>query len=119
MQNIKNKVNGNIKRTRGGEGGISGRRERTNLMSVVEQWAEKERKEKEEGKKSTRKKKEECDKIFKRSKLVERSLSKRIERENEVEDGTKELIMVLKKLRNELKQEMAELRKEVREMKEE
>jgi len=69
--------------------------------------------------KRMRQKEEEYDEIFKRSKLVERSPSKRIVRENEAGDGTKELITVLKKLKNALRKEMAELRKEVREMKEE
>jgi len=64
---------------------------------------EKERKEEEVGEKSTRQKEEECDKIFKRSKLVERSPGKREKKEDEVGDGTKELIMVLKELKNELK----------------
>jgi len=94
MQNIKNKVGGNIKRTRGGEDRVSRRRERANSMLVVEQWTEKERKEEKEGEKSARQKEEE----FKRSKLVERLPSKRLERENEAGDGTKELIMVLKEL---------------------
>jgi len=41
------------------------------------------------------------------------------EKENGREDGTKELIIVLKELKNELKHEIAELRKEIRKMKEE
>jgi len=45
-------------------------------------------------------KEKEHDEIFKRSKLIERSLSKREERENEMGDGTKELIIILKKLKN-------------------
>jgi len=49
MQNIKNKVGGNIKGPRGGEGSVSGRRERANSASVVERWAEKERKIEKEG----------------------------------------------------------------------
>jgi len=81
----------------------------------MELWAKKERKEEEEEKKRMRQKEEECDEIFKKSKLVERSPSKRIEKENEVGVGTKELIIVLK----DLKQEIARLRKEVREIKEE
>jgi len=55
---------------------------------------------------------------LKRSKLVERSPRKSVESESEAEDGEKELIMVLKELKNELNQEMAELRKEVKDMKE-
>jgi len=56
----------------------------------MELWAEKERKEEDETKKRMRQKDEECDEIFKRSKLIERSSSKRVERENEAGDGTKE-----------------------------
>jgi len=115
MQNIKNKEGESIKETRGG----LRRREKSNSASMVELWAEKERKKEEEAKKRIRQKEEECQEIFKRNKLVERSSRNRIERENEAEDGAKELITVLKKIRNELKQEMAELRKKVREMKEE
>jgi len=85
---------------------------------VVELWAEKKRKEEEEGKKRMRQKEKEYDEIFKRSKLVEKSPSKREEKENERGDGTQELIIVLKEVKNELKQKI-ELRKEVREMKEE
>jgi len=95
MQNIKNKEGESIKGTRGG----LRRRERANSATVMELWAEKERKEEEEEKKRMRQKEEECDEIFKRSKLVERSPSKRIERENEAGDGTKELIIVLKDLK--------------------
>jgi len=40
-----------------------------------------------------RQKEEEYDEIFKRSKLVERSPSKKEEKENEMGDGTKELII--------------------------
>jgi len=47
----------------------------------MELWAEKERKEEEEEKKRMRQKEKECDEIFKRSKLIERSPSKRVERE--------------------------------------
>jgi len=54
-----------------------------------------------------RQKKKECNEIFKRSKLVERSPSKRVEKKNEAGDGTKELIIVLKDLKNDLKQEIA------------
>jgi len=79
MQNIKNKEGESIKGTRGG----LSRRERANSATVMELWAEKERKEEKEEKKRMRQKEEECDKIFKRSKLVERSPSKRVERENE------------------------------------
>jgi len=86
MQNIKNKKGENIKRTRGG----LRRRERANSASVMELWAEKERKEEEEVKKRMRQKEEECDELFKRSKLVERSPSKRVKRENEAGDGMKE-----------------------------
>jgi len=86
---------------------------------VIELWAKKERKEDEEGKKRTRQKEEEYDEIFKRSKLVERSLNKRKEKENRRGDRTKEMIIVVKELKNDLKQEIAQLRKEVREMKEE
>jgi len=85
---------------------------------VVELWTEKERKKEEEGKKRT-KQEEEYDEIFKRSKLLERSSNKREEKENGKGDRTNELIIVLKKLKNYLKQEIAELTKEVREMKEE
>jgi len=84
MQNIKNKEGENIKGTRG----ELRKSERSNSASVVELWAEKERKEEKEAKKRIRQKKEECEEIFKRSKLVERTPSKRIERENEVRDGT-------------------------------
>jgi len=79
MQNIKNKEGENTKGTRGG----LSRREKSNSASVIELWVEKERKEEEEAKK------EECDEIFKRSKLVERSLSKSVESENEAEDRKK------------------------------
>jgi len=96
MQNIKNKKGENIKGTRGG----LRRRERTNSALVIKLWAEKERKEEEETKKRMRQKEVECDEIFKRSKLVERSPSKNVERENEAGDGTKELIIVLKELKN-------------------
>jgi len=65
MQNIKNKEGESIKGTRGG----LRRRERTNSASVIKLWAEKERKEEEEAKKRMRQKQEECDEIFKRSKL--------------------------------------------------
>jgi len=61
--------------TKGMRGGLR-RREKSNLASVMELWAEKERKEEEEAKKRMRQKKEECDEIFKRSKLVERSPKK-------------------------------------------
>jgi len=113
MQNIKNKEGENTKGTRGG----LRRREKSNSASVMELWAEKERTEEEEAKKRMRQKEEECDEIFKRSKLVEKSLSKSVESETETEDGEKEWITVLKKLKNELKKEIAELRKEVRKMK--
>jgi len=62
-----------------------------------------------------RQKEEEYDEIFKRSKLVERSPNRRVERENETGYGTKEL----KDLKNDLKQEIAGLRKEVKEIKKE
>jgi len=102
------------KGTRGGERGVSKRRERANSASVVELWAEKEKKEEEGGKKRMRQKEEKHDEIFKRSKLVERSSSKREGKEYEIGNETKELIIILKELKNELKQEIAELRKEVR-----
>jgi len=76
------------------------RREKINLASVMELWAEKERKEEEEGKKRTRQKEEEGDEILKRSKLVEKSPRKSVVSESEAEDGEKELIMVLKELKN-------------------
>jgi len=114
MRNIKNKEDESIKGMRGG----LRRREKPNSALVMELWAEKEKKEEEEAKKRMRQKEEKCDEIFKRSKLVERSPSKSVERENEVEDGKKEWITVLKELKNELKNEIAELRKEVREIKE-
>jgi len=71
---MKNKESESIKGTRGG----LRRRERANLATVMELWAEKERKEEKEEKKRMRQKEEECDEIFKRSKLVERSPSKRV-----------------------------------------
>jgi len=74
-------------------------------------FLEKERKEEEEGKKGMRQKEDEYDEIFKRSKLVERSPSKREEKENGRGDGTKELIIVSKNLKNDLQQEIADLRK--------
>jgi len=77
MQNIKNKERErSIKGTKGGEKKVSRRRETASSASVGELWAEKERKEEEERKKGMRQKVEEYDKIFKRSKLVERSPSK-------------------------------------------
>jgi len=91
------------------------RRERANSAMVMELWTEKERKVEEEEKKRMRQKEEECDEIFKRSKLVERSPNRRVERENKAGYGTKEL----KDLKNDLKQEIAGLRKEVKEIKEE
>jgi len=63
MENIKNKKGESIKGTRGG----LRRRERANSATVMELWAEKERKEEEE-KKRMRQKEEECDEIFKRNK---------------------------------------------------
>jgi len=66
-----------------------------------------------------RKKEEEYDKIFKRSKLVERSSSNREEKENGREDGLNELITILKELKKDLKEEMADLKKKVKKMKEE
>jgi len=57
--------------------------------------------------------------LFKRSKLIERSPSKREETENGRGDGTNELITSLKELKKDLKQEIAELRQEVSEMKKE
>jgi len=88
MQNIKNEEGEN---TRGTRGGLK-RREKSNSTSVMELWAEKERKEEEQAKKRMRQKKEQCDEIFKRSKLVERTPSKSVERENEAEDGNNEWI---------------------------
>jgi len=99
MQNIKNKEGESIKGTRKG----LRRRERTNSATMMELWAEKERNEEEEEEKRMRQKEKKCDEIFKRSKLVERLPSKRIERENEAGDGTKELIIVLKDLKKEKK----------------
>jgi len=69
--------------------------------------------------KKMRQKEEEYDEIFKRYKLVERSPSKREEKKNGRGDRTNELIIILKELKNDLKQEIAELRKEIKEMKEE
>jgi len=65
MQNITNKEDKSVKETRGG----LRRRERVNSATVMELWAEKERKEEEVGKKRTRQKEEEYDDIFKRTKL--------------------------------------------------
>jgi len=79
MQNIKSKNGGSIEGTRG----RSRRRERSNSVSVVELWAEKERKEEEEGKKRRSQKEEKYDEVYKRSKLVERSPSNREERRME------------------------------------
>jgi len=56
-----------------------------------------------EEQKRMRQKEEECDEIFKRNKQVERSPNKRVARENEAGDGTKELIIILKHLKNDLK----------------
>jgi len=66
-----------------------------------------------------RQKEEEYDEVFKRSKLIERSRSKREEKENGKRNGLNELITILKELKNNLKEEIADLRKKVREMKEE
>jgi len=85
----------------------------------VELWAEKERKEEEKRKKRTRQKEEEYDEIFKKSKLIERLLSNRQEKENGRGDGRNELITLMKELKKDLKEEMGDLRKEVPEMKEE
>jgi len=115
MQNIKNKEGESSKRTREG----LRRSERANSVTVMDLWAEKERKEEEEAKKRMRQKEEECNEIFKRSKLVERSPSKRVENENEAGNGMKELIIVLKDVKSDLKQKIAEFRKEVRKLKEE
>jgi len=68
----------------------------------MEQCSERVRKGEEVGENSTRQKEEKCDEIFKKSKLVKRSPGKREEKEYKAGDGTKELIMVLKKLRIEL-----------------
>jgi len=65
MQNITNKEDESVKETRGG----LRRRERVNSATVMELWAEKERKEEEVGKQRTRQKEEEYDEIFKRKKL--------------------------------------------------
>jgi len=65
-----------------------------------------------------RQKEKECDEIPKGSKLIERSPRKNVVSESEAENKKKELIMMLKELKNELKQEIAELRKEVMKMKE-
>jgi len=115
MQNIKNKKGRSSKGTRGDE-----RRKRGQVQRAsVELWAEKERKEEEEGKKRMRQKEEEYDELFKRSKLAERSPSKREEKDNGEGDGINELITILKELENDLKEEIADFRKEVRKMKEE
>jgi len=80
MQNIKNKKGESIKGTRG----ELKRRERANSAMVTGLWAKKERRAEEEEKRM-RLKEEKFNKIFKRSKLVERSPSKRgrIKREME------------------------------------
>jgi len=76
MQNIKNKEGESIKGTRGG----LRKRESANSATVMGLWAEKERKKKEEEEKRMRQKEEESDEIFRRSKLVEISPNKRVER---------------------------------------
>jgi len=47
-----------------------------------------------------RQKEKKYNEIFKRNELVERSPSKREEKENERRDGMNELITILKKLKN-------------------
>jgi len=59
------------------------RREKANSLAVLELRAEKERKIEEDAEKRMRHKEKECDEKFERSKLVERSPSKRVKRENE------------------------------------
>jgi len=92
----------------------SRRRERSNSVSMVELWAQSERKEEEEGNKRMKQKEKEYDEIFKKSKLVEGSPNNRENKKNGRGDGLNELITIMK----ELKKEMADLRKEIREMKE-
>jgi len=62
----------------------------------MELWAEKERKEEEEGKKRMRQKEEEYNEAFKRNKLVDRSPSNREVKENIRGDGLNEWIIILK-----------------------
>jgi len=54
--------------------------------------------------------------VFKRSKLLERAPSNRKEKENGKGDGLNELIIILKELKKDLKEKMADLRKQVREI---
>jgi len=93
-------------------------REMVNSTSVMELWAEKERKKEKEAKKRMRQE-EEGDEIPKGSKAIERSPRKRAASESEVERGKKKVITMLIELKKNLKQEIAGLRKEVREIKEE
>jgi len=66
---------------------------------VEELWAEMEKKEEVEEKMRMRQQEEEYDEIFKRSKLVDRSPSKREEKENGRRDELNKLITIFKELK--------------------
>jgi len=76
-------------------------------MSVVELWADKERKEEEEGKKRTRQKEEINNEVFKRSKLLARLSISGKEKKGGRENGENKRLTILK----EIKEEMTDLRK--------
>jgi len=92
---MQNKEGENNKGTRGG----LRKREKVNSTSVMELWAEKERKKEEKAKKRTRQE-EEGDETPKGSKAIERSLRKRAASESEMEREEKEVIAVLIELKN-------------------